>query len=165
MRDPTDSLIIHTHKIPGFELTKTRNPPSSWLSTGQGPTTPLSAYQYALAPNLYLKLFRVANVTTSLFASDWTTGKASSSSPGSQAIKSYQATKPLTNLRKQLPPRKHHHPFPAQQVPDDHGIRELILACLRLGLTPLLKAYANLSDPAADHICQLCNKEPQTMEH
>ncbi len=53
---------------------------------------------HELANALYLKLFRVAHLTTRLFANDWTTGKASSSSPGSQVIKLYQATKPLTNL-------------------------------------------------------------------
>ncbi len=54
-------MIIHTYKIRGAELTSSTNKrksPSSWLSIEQGPTAPLSAYQYALTANLYFKLFR-----------------------------------------------------------------------------------------------------------
>ncbi len=40
-----------------------------------------------------------------------------------------------------------------------------LLARLRAGHTPLLKAYANLLDPSADPLCPLCKEEPQTIEH
>ncbi len=41
----------------------------------------------------------------------------------------------------------------------------VLLARLRAGHTPLLKAYANLLDPSADPLCPLCKEEPQTIEH
>ncbi len=41
----------------------------------------------------------------------------------------------------------------------------ILLARLRAGHTPLLKAYANLVDPSADPLCPLCKEEPQTIEH
>ncbi len=41
----------------------------------------------------------------------------------------------------------------------------VLLACLRAGHTPLLKAYANLLDPSADPLCPLCKEEPQTIKH
>ncbi len=41
----------------------------------------------------------------------------------------------------------------------------VLLARLRAGHTPLLKAYANLLDPSADPLCPLCKDEPQAMEH
>ncbi len=41
----------------------------------------------------------------------------------------------------------------------------VLLARLRAGFTPLLKAYANLLDPSADPLCPLCEEEPQTIEH
>ncbi len=40
----------------------------------------------------------------------------------------------------------------------------VLLARLRAGHTPLLKAYANLLDPSADPVCPLRNEEPQTIE-
>ncbi len=60
------------------------------------------------------------------------------------------------------------------RVPDPSGkkgnVRPLatdavLLARLRAGHTPLLKAYANLLDPSADPLCPLCKEEPQTIEH
>ncbi len=71
--DPADPVIIHTSKIRGAELTSSyekENAAPVLGSTGQRPTAPLSAYQYALTANLDLKLFRVAHMTPSLFASD-----------------------------------------------------------------------------------------------
>ncbi len=41
----------------------------------------------------------------------------------------------------------------------------VLLARLRAGHTPLLKAYANLLDPYADPLCPLCKEEPQTIKH
>ncbi len=41
----------------------------------------------------------------------------------------------------------------------------VLLARLRAGHTPLLKAYANHLDPSADPLCPLCEEEPQTIEH
>ncbi len=41
---------------------------------------------------------------------------------------------------------------------------DVLLACLRSGHTPLLKAYAHLLDPAVDPTCPLCKEEPQTLE-
>ncbi len=41
----------------------------------------------------------------------------------------------------------------------------VLLARLRAGHTPLLKAYANLLDPSADPLCPLCKEEPKTIEH
>ncbi len=41
----------------------------------------------------------------------------------------------------------------------------VLLARLRTGHTPLLKAYANLLDPFADPLCPLCKEEPQAIEH
>ncbi len=41
----------------------------------------------------------------------------------------------------------------------------VLLARLRAGHTPLLKAYAHLLNPAADPTCPLCKEEPQTLEH
>ncbi len=41
----------------------------------------------------------------------------------------------------------------------------ILLARLRAGHTPLMKAYANLFDPSADPLCPLCKEEPQTIEH
>ncbi len=41
----------------------------------------------------------------------------------------------------------------------------VLLARLRAGRTPLLKAYANLLDHFADPLCPLCKEEPQTIEH
>ncbi len=35
-----------------------------------------------------------------------------------------------------------------------------LLARLRAGHTPLLKAYANLLDPSADPLCPLCKEKP-----
>ncbi len=40
----------------------------------------------------------------------------------------------------------------------------VLLARLRTGHTPLLKAYANILDPSADPLCPLCKEEPQTIE-
>ncbi len=62
--DPAGPMSIHTSKIRDTALT------SSWLSAGQGPTAPLSAYQYALTANFVLKLFKVVQMASSLFASD-----------------------------------------------------------------------------------------------
>ncbi len=92
-----DSVIIHTSKICGAELKK-RKPPSSWLLTWQGQTAPLSAYQYAMTANLYLKLFR--HVTPRLSASDGTTGKAPPSASGFQVITEYQANETADELAK-----------------------------------------------------------------
>ncbi len=41
----------------------------------------------------------------------------------------------------------------------------VLLARLRAGHTPLLKAHANLLDPSEDPQCHLCKEEPQTTEH
>ncbi len=41
----------------------------------------------------------------------------------------------------------------------------VILARLRLGYMPLLKAYANLLCPAADSTCSLFKEKSQTVEH
>ncbi len=41
----------------------------------------------------------------------------------------------------------------------------VLLARLRAGHAPLLKAYANLLSPSADPLCPLCKEEPQTIEH
>ncbi len=41
----------------------------------------------------------------------------------------------------------------------------VLLVRLRVGHTPLLKAYANLLDPSADLLCPLCKEEPQTIEN
>ncbi len=41
----------------------------------------------------------------------------------------------------------------------------VLLARLRAGHTPLLKADANLLDPSADPLHPLCKEEPQTIEH
>ncbi len=41
----------------------------------------------------------------------------------------------------------------------------VLLARLRAGHTPLLKAYVSLHDPSADPLCPLCKEEPQTIEH
>ncbi len=41
----------------------------------------------------------------------------------------------------------------------------VLLARLRAGHTPLLKAYDNLLDLSADPLCPLCKEEPQTIEH
>ncbi len=41
----------------------------------------------------------------------------------------------------------------------------VLLARLRAGHTPLLKAYANLLDPSADPLCPLCKEELQMTEH
>ncbi len=40
-----------------------------------------------------------------------------------------------------------------------------LLAWLRSGHTPLLKAYAHLLDPTADPTCPLSEEELQTLEH
>ncbi len=45
-----------------------------------------------------------------------------------------------------------------------HRADAVLLAHLRAGHTPLLKAYANLLDPSADPLCPLCKEEPQTIE-
>ncbi len=41
----------------------------------------------------------------------------------------------------------------------------VLLARLRTGHTPLLKAYTNLLDPSADPLCPLCKEEPQTIKY
>ncbi len=41
----------------------------------------------------------------------------------------------------------------------------VLLARLRSGHAPLLKACTHLLDPAADPTCPLCKEEPQTLEH
>ncbi len=41
----------------------------------------------------------------------------------------------------------------------------VLLARLRAGHTPVLKAYANHLDPSADPLCPLCKEEPQPIEH
>ncbi len=94
-----------------------RKPRSSWLWTGERPTVPLSTYQYALTANLYLKLFRVAHITPSQFASDWTPRKAPPSTSGFQVIGAYQAMRPLINWRKQLPPSPTRLPDPSHLPP------------------------------------------------
>ncbi len=40
----------------------------------------------------------------------------------------------------------------------------VLLARLRAGYTPLLKAYANLLDLSANPLCPLCKEEPQAIE-
>ncbi len=40
-----------------------------------------------------------------------------------------------------------------------------LLAHLRAGHTPLLKAYANFLDPSADPLCPEYKEEPPTIEH
>ncbi len=40
----------------------------------------------------------------------------------------------------------------------------VLLARLRAGHTPLLKAYANQLDTAVDPKCPSCGEEPQTVE-
>ncbi len=46
-----------------------------------------------------------------------------------------------------------------------NGADAVLLARLRAGHTPLLKAYANLLDPSADPLCPLCKEEPHRIEH
>ncbi len=41
----------------------------------------------------------------------------------------------------------------------------VLLARLRTGHTPLLKAYANQLDTTVDPKCPSCGEEPQTVEH
>ncbi len=41
----------------------------------------------------------------------------------------------------------------------------VLIARLRAGHTPLLKAYANLLDSSADPLCPPCKEERQTIEH
>ncbi len=41
----------------------------------------------------------------------------------------------------------------------------VLLARLRIGHTPLLKAYANLLDSSADPLFPLVKEEPQTIEY
>ncbi len=43
--------------------------------------------------------------------------------------------------------------------------RDAVLARLRAGHTPLLKAYANQLDTTVDPKCPSCGEEPQTVEH
>ncbi len=159
----------------------------SSLSTGQGPTAALSAYQYALTADPFLK-----HTTPCLFASDSKTWKAPPPSSGIQVIRAYQSTIPLTNWRKQLPPTRsaaatthlichfesphptHRQHFPVQQAPNSFGVRTLLLEgklyrhlqqerC-RSPKPPTIRtrtAYAHLLDPAADPMCPLCKEEPQ----
>ncbi len=63
--DPADAEIFHTSKARAAELTSSYED-----ETGQGLTAPLSASQYALTANSFLRLFRAAHTTPSLFASD-----------------------------------------------------------------------------------------------
>ncbi len=53
----------------------------------------------------------------------------------------------------------------ADCIPTSNMADAVLLARLRAGHTPLLKAYAHLLDPAADPTCSLCKDEPQTLEH
>ncbi len=69
---PADHVIIHTFKARGAELTSSYEEEKAallMLSTGQEPTAQLSAYQYALTANPYLKLSRAEHTKPSLFAS------------------------------------------------------------------------------------------------
>ncbi len=43
-----------------------------------------------------------------------------------------------------------------------NGADAVLLARLRAGNTPPLKAYANLLDPFADPLCPLCKEESNT---
>ncbi len=45
------------------------------------------------------------------------------------------------------------------------GTTAALLARMRPGHIPLLKAYANLLDPPVGPLCPLCKEEPQTIEH
>ncbi len=50
-------------------------------------------------------------------------------------------------------------------TPTSNRADAILVARLRAGHTPLLKAYANLLDPSAHPLCPLCKEEPQTIEH
>ncbi len=71
---------------------------------------PTERVAIALTANLYLKLLRVTLMTPRLSASIWKTWKTPPSSSGSQVIRAYQSTRPLTNWRKQpsQPPTRRH---------------------------------------------------------
>ncbi len=103
--DPVDPVIIHMSKARAAELASSyeEEKPALLLALDwQGPTAQLSAYQCVLRANLYVKLFRVAHMTLSLFANDWIIGKAPSSSIRAKGV--YHATRLLMNWRKQQPP-------------------------------------------------------------
>ncbi len=100
--DPGEPVIIFTPKAHGVELTSSYEEEEAALllaldwARANCPTERISA-------NPYFRLFRAAHTTPSLFASDKTTGKASPPLSGFQVTRAYRATRPLTNLLKQLP--------------------------------------------------------------
>ncbi len=58
-----------------------------------------------------------------------------------------------------------HFAWKADCIATSNRAVTVLLAHLRAGRTPLLKAYAHLLDPAADPTRTLCKEEPQTLEH
>ncbi len=58
-----------------------------------------------------------------------------------------------------------HFSWKADCIATSNRADAVLLARLRAGNTPLLKAYAHLLDPAADPTCPLCNEKQQTLEH
>ncbi len=71
--DPADPVIIHTSKAHGVELTSSYEEEKAALLLALDwarANSPLSANQYALTANPYLRLFTAVHTTPSLFASD-----------------------------------------------------------------------------------------------
>ncbi len=58
-----------------------------------------------------------------------------------------------------------HFSWKADCVATSNRADAVLLAHLRAGHTPLLKAYHHLLVPAADPTCSLCKEEPQTVKH
>ncbi len=58
-----------------------------------------------------------------------------------------------------------HFSLKADSIATSNRTDAALLARLRSGHTPLLKAYARLLDPVADPTCRLFKEKPQTLEH
>ncbi len=101
--------------------------------------------------------------------------------PGNEAAELVNPTATATDTPPRKPSSDAQSPIPVKQAPNGHRARKFILegrlhhhaqkgnavllALLRSGHTPLLKAYAHLLDPADDPTCPLCKEESQTLEH
>ncbi len=122
--DPADPVIIHTSKARGGELTSSYKEEKAalllaldWIRAN----CPTERISICSDSQYLLKAVQSYAQAPSLFASDWTTGKAPPPSSGFHVARAYQATRPPTKRRKQLPPSPTRHPDPSHLPPQKHS--------------------------------------------
>ncbi len=89
--------------------------------------------------------------------------RASSFSPKATSVRTsaHRHRPPLNRLRTAMV--YEHFSWKADCIATSNRADAVLLARLRAGHTPLLKAYTHLLDPAADPTWPLCKEEPQTL--